>query len=108
LRARRGAPVGKGRAHLRARRGAPLGKGRAHLRARRAIPTFTLMTAIDTLLTRASVSDLVDPAPEGPELDLILQAGLRAPDHGKLRPWRFVLIRGAARAAWAETIVAAL
>ena len=66
------------------------------------------MTAIDTLLTRASISDLADPAPEGPELDLILQAGLRAPDHGKLRPWRFVLIRGAARAAWAETIVAAL
>jgi nitroreductase len=66
------------------------------------------MTTIDTLLTRASVSDLADPAPEGNELDLILQAGLRAPDHGKLRPWRFVLIRGQARQAWAETIVAAL
>jgi nitroreductase len=66
------------------------------------------MTAIDILLTRASVSELADPAPEGAELDLILQAGLRAPDHGKLRPWRFVLIRGDARLAWAETIVAAL
>ena len=42
------------------------------------------------------------------ELEQILQAGLRAPDHGKLRPWRFVLIRGAARARWAETIVGAL
>ena len=59
------------------------------------------------LLNRASVSELQDPAPAGPDLDMILQAGLRAPDHGKLRPWRFVLIRGAARAAWAETIVAA-
>ncbi len=66
------------------------------------------MTPIDALLTRASVSDLADPAPEGAELDIILEAGLRAPDHGKLRPWRFVLIRGAAREAWAETIVAAL
>src|SRR4051794_11138275 len=66
------------------------------------------MTPIDALLTRASVSDLADPAPEGAELDTILEAGLRAPDHGKLRPWRFVLIRGAAREAWAETIVAAL
>ncbi len=66
------------------------------------------MTAIDTLLTRASVSDLADPAPDGRDLDLILQAGLRAPDHGKLRPWRFVLIRGDARRAWAETVVAAL
>ena len=66
------------------------------------------MTTIDTLLTRASVSELTEPAPDGSELDLILQAGLRAPDHGKLRPWRFVLIRGAARQAWADTVVAAL
>ncbi len=66
------------------------------------------MTAIDSLLTRASVSDLGDPAPNERELELILQAGLRAPDHGKLRPWRFVLIRGAARVSWAETIVGAL
>ncbi len=66
------------------------------------------MTDISMLLDRASVSDLRDPAPAGDDLDLILQAGLRAPDHGKLRPQRFVLIRGAARAAWADTIVAAL
>ncbi|MBV8911416.1 MAG: nitroreductase [Acetobacteraceae bacterium] len=66
------------------------------------------MSTIDTLLTRASVSDLTDPAPDGGELETILQAGLRAPDHGRLRPWRFVLIRGDARRAWAETIVAAL
>ena len=66
------------------------------------------MTALDTLLTRASVSALTDPAPAGPELDRILEAGLRAPDHGRLRPWRFILIRGAARQRWAETIDAAL
>ncbi len=66
------------------------------------------MTDLSLLLDRASVSELRDPAPAGDDLDLILQAGLRAPDHGKLRPQRFVLIRGAARAAWAETIVSAL
>lgn len=66
------------------------------------------MTNLSMLLDRASVSDLRDPAPSADDLDLILQAGLRAPDHGKLRPWKFILIRGAARAAWAETIVAAL
>ena len=66
------------------------------------------MTDLAMLLNRASVSELQDPPPEGADLDLILQAGLRAPDHGKLRPWRFVLIRGAARAAWSEIIVAAL
>lgn len=66
------------------------------------------MTPIDALLSRASVSELADPAPDGDDLDRILQAGLRAPDHGKLRPWRFVLIRGQARQAWAERIVALL
>lgn len=66
------------------------------------------MTAIQTLMTRASISDLGDPAPDGAALEAILQSGLRAPDHGRLRPWRFVLIRGAARAQWAETMVSAL
>ncbi len=64
--------------------------------------------AIDLLLSRASTNALAGPAPEGRALDQILEAGLRAPDHGKLRPWRFVLIRGAAKAAFAERAVAAL
>ena len=66
------------------------------------------MTSLDALLSRASVTDLVEPAPDGPALEQILQAGLRAPDHGRLRPWRFVLIRGAARQRWAQMIVSAL
>ncbi len=66
------------------------------------------MAAIDTLLSRASTKDLADPAPEGLALDQILEAGLHAPDHGKLRPWRFVLISGAAKADFANAAVAAL
>lgn len=46
------------------------------------------MSAIDVLLSRSSTSELAEPAPDGRDLDQILQAGLRAPDHGKLRPWR--------------------
>ena len=33
---------------------------------------------------------------------------LRAPDHGKLRPWRFVLIRGAAREKFGDVLVETL
>ncbi len=66
------------------------------------------MTALDTLLSRTSTSQLIDPAPEGETLDRILQAGLRAPDHGRLRPWRFVLIRGAAREVLADVATVAL
>lgn len=41
---------------------------------------------LDMLLSRASTGQLRDPAPEGAALDQTLQAGLRAPDHGRLRP----------------------
>lgn len=63
--------------------------------------------ALDLLLSRRSVGALQDPAPDGHDLDLILDLGLRAPDHGRLRPWRFVLIRGEARMGFADRLVAA-
>jgi nitroreductase len=62
------------------------------------------MRALELLLSRQSANLLQEPAPEGAELDLILDAGLRAPDHGRLRPWRFVLIRGEQRLAWADRV----
>ena len=42
-----------------------------------------------------------------PSSTSILDAGLRAPDHGRLRPWRFVLIRGEQRQAWADRLAQA-
>jgi nitroreductase len=63
---------------------------------------------LEALLSRISVSSLRNPAPNGNDLDLILRSGLRAPDHGGLRPWRFVLIRGAAREVFADTIISTL
>lgn len=62
------------------------------------------LRAVELLLSRQSANLLQEPAPEGAELDLILDAGLRAPDHGRLRPWRFVLIRAEQRQAWAERL----
>lgn len=64
--------------------------------------------AIETLLSRVSNGALADPAPSGDALERIMQAGLRAPDHGKLRPGRFVLIQGDARAAFADLAIAAM
>ena len=64
--------------------------------------------AIEAMLTRATVGALREPAPDGAAFEQIVAAGLRAPDHGKLRPWRFVTIRGAARARFAELCIAAL
>lgn len=47
---------------------------------------------LEVLLTRRSVSPrrLQAPGPNPDELDAILQAGLRAPDHGALHPWRVI------------------
>lgn len=72
------------------------------------LPPALLTPAMQTLLSRTSAGQLRDPAPTGAVLDAILEAGLRAPDHGRLRPWRFVLIRGEARARYAGMAVAAL
>jgi nitroreductase len=60
-------------------------------------------------MTRVSVpaKQLTDPAPEGPDLDTILEAAVRAPDHGGLRPWRFVLIRGRARECLGDVLAEA-
>lgn len=66
------------------------------------------MTPIDMLLSRASTGRLRDPAPDGDALELILQSALRAPDHGRLAPWHFVLVRGDARADLADVMTKAM
>lgn len=50
---------------------------------------------IDTILNRQSIKFVQAPGPNQEQLELILQAAMRAPDHGKIRPWRFALIREA-------------
>lgn len=57
---------------------------------------------IDTLLSRSSVKLVGEPGPGDAELRLIFEAAVRAPDHGKLRPWRFFVVRGDARLRLSE------
>jgi len=64
---------------------------------------------IDLLLKRRSVTaiNITDPGPDRDQIDLILRAGVRVPDHGKLAPWRFVLFEGRARVEIGTTIAEA-
>ncbi len=57
--------------------------------------------AVAALLSRASVPArlLREPAPGPAALDLAVAAAMRAPDHGTLRPARFVYVTGTAREA---------
>jgi nitroreductase len=62
--------------------------------------------AIDLLLTRRSVSanSLAEPGPDAAEIELMLRAASRVPDHKKLAPWRFVLFQGEARAEFGKVL----
>jgi nitroreductase len=55
------------------------------------------MEAIDALLTRASATRLGEPGPSPELLATAFKAACRAPDHGLLRPWRFIAIQGQGR-----------
>ncbi len=58
---------------------------------------FAAMNALEALLTRHSVPRLGEPEPAPKQLENICRAALRAADHAMLRPWRFLIVRGAAR-----------
>ncbi|WP_172453848.1 nitroreductase family protein, partial [Corynebacterium striatum] len=53
--------------------------------------------ALDALLNRVSVPRLLEPAPTAEQREVLFAAAMRAPDHGQLRPWRFLTVEGAAR-----------
>ncbi len=54
---------------------------------------------LESLHKRVSIpADMLDlPIPNDEQLEQIIQAAVTAPDHGGIRPWRFVTIRGDAR-----------
>jgi nitroreductase len=57
---------------------------------------------IDLLLNRNSAARLTDPAPTGAAREQIFRAALRAPDHGRLRPWRFLVVEGEDRGRFGD------
>ena len=48
--------------------------------------------------------EMVAPGPDDAQLRRILSAAMRVPDHGKLAPWRFVVIDAEQRAAFAAML----
>lgn len=64
------------------------------------------MDALTALTTRVSVGRLAAPAPSGTALDILFEAALRAPDHGGLKPWRFLVVEGEGRVRLGELMAA--
>jgi len=51
---------------------------------------------------------MAGPGPSPEQLDAMIEIAARTPDHGKLFPWRFVIVPKTARAALGEKLVAIL
>jgi nitroreductase len=65
--------------------------------------------ALGLLLSRRSGSakTMGEPGPDQKQLADILKAGARAPDHGKLFPWRFIIFEGDGRKRAGEILAEA-
>jgi nitroreductase len=63
-------------------------------------------TPLSLLATRRSAKarDLVAPGPDVAQLRQMLQIAARTPDHGKLAPWRFIVVPADARDALAAAL----
>jgi nitroreductase len=61
---------------------------------------------LEMLALRRSVkvAHLAEPGPDSETLMAILQIGARVPDHGKLGPWRFIILAGDDRRAYGALV----
>lgn len=62
---------------------------------------------IELILSRRSISALVEPGPSPAQLRRLLLAAGAVPDHGLLRPFRFVIAEGEGRARFGDALAAA-
>lgn len=73
------------------------------------LSAYDLPEMLDFLLRRRSskIKNISAPGPDAAQLARILSAAARVPDHGKLVPWRFIVINGEARQRAGEFLRAA-
>ena len=64
---------------------------------------------LQLLRTRRSVAPhlLGEPGPKAQQIDGLLTIAARVPDHGRLVPWRFIVLEGGARSRIGDVIAAA-
>ena len=66
-------------------------------------------SALALLKTRRSGKprDMIEPGPDAVQLRAIMEAAIRVPDHGKLSPWRFVIVGADQRDRLAKLLTSA-
>ncbi len=65
------------------------------------------MELFEALTTRTSAATLAAPGPSPEDLARMLEAAAHAPDHGRLKPWRLIVLDEPMRLRFAEAAVAA-
>lgn len=66
------------------------------------------MELLQAIESRTSALKLTAPGPDRKQIEQIIHAGTRAPDHGRLRPWRFIVLEGDARVRLGDAMAAML
>lgn len=65
-------------------------------------------TVLEAIVSRSSTKKFSDAAITAAQIELLLNAAARAPDHGLLAPWRFTVLEGAAREILGRAMAAAV
>lgn len=65
------------------------------------------MDLVRLIQQRVSCPQVVEPGPSPAQLEELFRAACRAPDHGNLKPWRFLVIEGEARQQLGELFLQA-
>jgi nitroreductase len=68
--------------------------------------TTEVESRLEAILSRRSIASLTDPGPTDEQLAGILAAATTVPDHGSLKPWRFVVVRGDGRDTFGDALAA--
>ncbi len=65
------------------------------------------MDLFDAIDSRTSAGRLAEPGPTHEQLERLIAAAGHAPDHGRMKPWRFIAVNGAAREPFATAVAQA-
>ena len=67
-----------------------------------------MTSIVDALQARVSSPKLCEPGPSKSHVETMVRCAVRAPDHGRLKPWRFVVVEGDGRVALGKLFERAL
>jgi nitroreductase len=62
------------------------------------------MELFDAIASRSTAKSLTGPGPTPTQIARLLEAAGHAPDHGRLKPWRFIAVNGTERETFANAV----